>query len=175
MTKSGIFTGLFALLIGIFSPAFSQLRMHSPYSQDQINPDQTGFLLHDNGAADFIWASEWSEFTAQSCTHEIAIFVWYFKDGTKAYSRQGQLIADFGQSSGYLLTQKASTLEDGNGNKIQPLTKNNYPIKIELWIGDFEDAKRYTLQSRVDYRCISATSIEANRLYHFLECPEPGS
>lgn len=166
---------LFVLLIAALPLAYSQLRNHSPYDQDRINPEQTGFILHDNGTIDFLWASEWTEMTAQSHTDEVAILVWHFKDGTKAYSRQGELVADFGKSTAYLLAQKASTLEDANGKKIQPLTKTNYPIKVELWIGTVTEAKNYSPKSIVDYLCFSSADIELNRTYHFSDCPPAGS
>jgi hypothetical protein len=75
---------LLMFLIAALPSAYSQLRMHSPYDQDRINPGQTGFILHGNGMVDFLWASEWTEMTAQSFSDETAIFVWHFKDGTKA-------------------------------------------------------------------------------------------
>jgi hypothetical protein len=166
---------LFVFLIAALPPAYSQLRMHSSYDQDRINPEQTGFVLHDNGTIDFLWASEWTEMTAQSCNDEIALFVWHFKDGTKAYSKQGDLVADIGKNTAYLLKQKASTLEDISGNKIQPLTKNNYPIKVELWLGTVTEAKNYLPKSMVDYLCFPSSEIEINRTYHFSECPQAGS
>jgi hypothetical protein len=162
---------LLIILVAAFSPAYSQLRMHSPYEQDRINPDQTGFILHDDGTADFLWASEWTELTAQSCSDEVALFVWYFKDGTKAYTRHRDYITDFGKNSGYLLAQKSSSLEDARGNNIRPLTKNNFPIKVELWIGEAGETKEYSLKAIVDYLCLSASSIEPNRTYHFSDCP----
>jgi hypothetical protein len=162
---------LLVFMITALPLAHSQLRNHSPYDQDRINPEQTGFVLHDNGTVDFQWTSEWTETTAQSCNDEVAIFVWHFKDGTKAYSRQGELVADFGKSISYLLAQKSSTLEDASGNKIQPLTKNNYPIKVELWIGTVTEAKNYSPKSRVDYLCFPGSVIEPNHTYHFSECP----
>ena len=108
---------LLIILIAALPLAYSQLRNHSPYDQDRINPEQTGFILHDNGTVDFQWTSEWTEMTAQSCNDEAAIFIWHLKDGTKAYSRQGELVADFGKSTAYLLAQKSSTLEDASGKK----------------------------------------------------------
>jgi hypothetical protein len=166
---------LFVFLIAAHPLAYSQLRNLSPYDQDRINPDQTGFILHDNGTADFLWASEWTQMTAQSHNDEAAIFVWHFKDGTKAYSRQGELVADFGKGTAYLLAQKASTLEDANGNKIQPLTKTNYPTKVELWIGTVTEAKSYSPNSMVDYLCFPSSNIEPNHTYHFSDCPQAGS
>jgi hypothetical protein len=159
------------LLFNTVSPAISQLRMHSPYEQDRINPDQTGYILHDDGTADFLWASEWTELTAQSCTHEVALFVWHFKDGTKAYTRHRDYLTDFGKNSGYLLAQKSSALEDARGNSIRPLTKNNFPIKVELWIAEVGETKEYSLKAIVDYLCLTSSSIEPNRTYHFSDCP----
>jgi hypothetical protein len=166
---------LLVFLIAALPLSYSQLRMHSPYDQDRINPNQTGFTLHENGTVDFLWASEWTETTAQSCIDEVAIFVWHFKDGTKAYSRQGELVADFGQNAAYLLAQKSSKLEDVSGNKIQPLTKTNHPVKVELWIGSVTEAKNYSLKSLVDYACFALSDIESNQTYHFSECPQAGS
>jgi hypothetical protein len=165
---------LLVFLITALPLAYSQLRMHSPYEQDRINPDQTGFTLHDNGTVDFQWTSEWTEMTAQSYNDEIAIFVWHFKDGTKAYSRQGELVADFGKNTAYLLTQKASALEDASSNKIQPLTKTNFPTKVELWIGSITESKTYAPKSMVDYLCFPSSEIEPNHTYHFSDCPQAG-
>lgn len=162
---------LLIFLLTAIPPAIAQLRMHSPYDQDRINPELTRFTLHDSNGAEFEWTSEWTEMTAQSCTDEAAIFIWHFKDGTKAYSRQGDLVTDFGKNQAYKLSQKSSDLEDENHNRIQPLTKTNFPIKIELWVGTTGEATGYSPKARIDYLCLETKEIEADRTYHFTDCP----
>lgn len=163
---------LLAFLASVMPPAISQLRMHSPYDHDRIHPEQTGFVLHESGTAEFSWTSEWTQMTAQACTDEVAIFIWHFKDGTRAYSRQGEFISDFGKHSGYLLTQKSGHLEDVHHNRIQPLTQSNYPVKVELWAGEAGKDKGFVPKAVVDYVCFDAAAIEYNQPYHFANCPD---
>ena len=66
-----------AVLLGAAAPSgFSQLRNLSEYSQDCIHPDKTYFVLHDTGAADFGWASEWTHTTANAFPDKAAILLW---------------------------------------------------------------------------------------------------
>jgi hypothetical protein len=162
---------LLILLMGSLSPfASSQLRNLSEFSQDRINNEQTYFVLRDTGEADFAWASEWTHVTAYANDDKFAILVWHFKDGTKAYSQQGVGIGDLGKNSGYLLTDKSRNLEDIHRKKIQPLTRDNYPLRIELWIGGIDDSTGYSPEALGDAACFKASNIEYNISYHFSSC-----
>ncbi len=153
-------------------PGFSQLRTISEYSHDRINPDKTYFVFHDTDSVEFAWASEWTHITAQSNLESAAIFLWHFKDGSVAYSLQSECVGDIGKNARYLLTGKSSKLEDVHRKPIQPLTRNNYPVKVELWIGKVEDSTGYTLEALGDMGCFAEPSIEPNRSYHFSACPD---
>ncbi len=163
-----------AFLVFLLSAAsfsgFSQLRNLSDYLKDCINTSQTYFVLHETGTADFGWASEWTTGTVNTYVDKAAMFLWYFKDGSIAYSQQGEYVGDAGMYTGYLLTGKASGLEDASRKKIQPLSRTNYPVKIELWIGETKNKTVFTPQMRVDALCFDAQSIEYNRTYHFSNC-----
>ncbi len=161
---------LLFLMIAMRPSANSQLRNMSEYSQDRINLDKTYFVLHDNGAAEFVWASEWTHDTANAYDGKSAIFVWHFADGSKAYSQQGEGIGMIGRNAGFLLTDKASSLEDIHRNKIQPLTRSNFPVKVELWIGEIAEATGYKPENQGDEACLDASSIEYNKPYHFSDC-----
>jgi hypothetical protein len=161
---------LISLLIVMSSSSVSQLRNISEYSQDRINTDLTCFVLHDTVAAEFVWASEWTHMTVNANESKSAIFVWHFKDGSKAYSQQGEGIDAIGKSSGFLLTNKAANLEDIQRRKIQPLTRNNYPVKVELWIGEIEDSTGYKPEAMGDEACFNSQGIEYNTLYYFSNC-----
>jgi hypothetical protein len=162
---------LLMLLVGILSPfAISQLRNLSEYSRDCINTAQTHFVLHDTGAAEFGWASEWTHTTANANDGKSAIFIWHFKDGSKAYSEQGDGIGEIGKNSSYLLTNASSNLEDIHRKKIQPLTLNNYPVKVELWIGEIGNSAGYSPEILGDEACFKASSIEYNTSYKFSSC-----
>jgi hypothetical protein len=161
----------FAFLLNVAIPSgFPQLRNLSEYSQDRINTDKTYFMLQEKDAADFVWASEWSHVTANAYPEKMAMFLWHFKDGSKAYSQQGDLIGDLGQMTGYLLTNQSANLEDVRRKKIQPLSRSNYPVKLELWIGVVENSTGFTQEMLVDAACFDANSIEYNRPYHFANC-----
>jgi hypothetical protein len=162
---------LLSFLIGIFPSAFSQLRNLSEYTQDCINKDKTYFTLNDKGAAEFGWASEWTHVTANAEEGKAAIFIWHFKDGSKAYSLQAEDIGDIGKNAGYLLSMKSANLEDSHRKKIQPLTRDNYPVKVELWIGEINDSAGFSPETLGDAVCFVAPSIEFNRSYHFSDCP----
>jgi hypothetical protein len=163
---------LFLVLLSVLAPSgFSQLRNLSEYTQDRINPTKTYFVLHETGSAEFVWSSEWTHTTANALDGKSAIFVWQFKDGSKAYSQQGVGIGEIGKSSGYLLTDKSADLEDIHRKKIQPLTLNNYPVKVELWIGGIGDSEGYSLEIHGDDACVQTPSIKYNIPYSFSECP----
>jgi hypothetical protein len=159
-----------AFLLNLAGPAgFCQLRYPSPYSADQINTDQTSFILKDSETATFRWVSEWTQMTVQNYEEKDAIFVWHFKDGTKAFSAYGQKIGDSGNIVSYLLTGESAKLESAGREKVQPLTLANFPVKVELWIGDAGNA-RFEPGTLIDAACSSAQSIEYGRAYHFVSC-----
>jgi hypothetical protein len=149
---------------------FPQLRNISEYTQDRINPEKTYFVLHDNGDAEFGWTSEWTQMTALALDGKSAIMIWHFKDGSKAYSQQGEGIGYIGMNSGYLLTNKASTLEDIHHKKIQPLTRDNYPVKVELWIGEIGDSTGFSPEKEGDEVCFESPAIKYNVSYSFSNC-----
>jgi hypothetical protein len=160
-----------AALLSAASPSgFSQLRNLSEYSQDCIHSDKTYFVLRDTGTADFVWASEWTHTTANAYPDKKAIFLWKFKDGSKAYSRQGDLIGDLGQATGYLVTDQSANLEDVHRKKIQPVTISNYPVQVELWIGEIDDSTGYAPETLVDQVCFDAQRIQLNESNHFSKC-----
>ncbi len=160
-----------ALVLNATIPAgFAQLRNISEYSQDRINTGKTCFSLKDNDAAEFVWASEWTHNSAYAFPEKAIMFIWHFKDGSRAYARQGDLLGDAGQSTGYLLTNQSANLEDANRKKIQPMSRTNYPVKIELYLGEIGDSAGYSPETLVDTACFNAQSIEIGRSYHFADC-----
>jgi len=160
-----------AVMLSAAGPySFAQLRNLSEYSQDCIHPDKTYFLLNDAGAADFGWTSEWTHTTANALPDKAAMFIWTFKDGSKAYSRQGDLIGDLGQATGYLVSDHAANLEDVHRKKIQPMTLANYPVVLELWIGEIDDSTGYAPETLVDRICFDAQRIQLNTPNHFSKC-----
>ena len=161
---------LVVLLNAAGSFGFAQLRNNSSYEKDRINTEQTRFTLHEANAADFVWASEWTHYTAYDYPEKVIIFLWHFKDGSKAYSRQGDVLDEAGKGSAYLMTEKSSTLEDKNRKKIQPMTRTNYPVKVELWLGKAEVQTGYETEILVDTACFDAPSVEYNRAYSFSAC-----
>lgn len=166
--KRGI---LFALLMScMMAHASAQLRNFSEYNQDRINIDKTYFVLHDSGDAEYTWTSEWTHSTAYAADGKSAILVWHFKDGKKAYSQQGEGIGEFGKTTGYLISDTSGDLQDVNGNRIQPLSLDNYPVKIELWIGEVEAAAGYKPEAKGDEACFEEPVIAYNNSYHFSYC-----
>ena len=161
---------LAVLLSAAGSSGFSQLRNLSEYSQDCIQSDKTYFVLHDTGNADFGWASKWTHTTANAYPDKAAMFLWKFKDGSKAYAQQGDLIGDLGQATGYLITEHAENLEDVHRKKIQPMTASNYPVEVELWIGEIGDSAGFAPEILVDKACFDAPRIELNQAYYSSEC-----
>jgi hypothetical protein len=152
---------------------FAQLRNISEYSHDRLNPDKTYFILHDSGEAEFGWASEWTAETTLACEGKSAMLLWHFKDGMKAYSQVAEDVGNIGKNMGFLIAAKSSNLEDVHRKKIQPLIRNNYPVKVELWIGKIEDAAGFAPEILGDTVCLNAPSIEYKRSYHFSGCPHP--
>jgi hypothetical protein len=151
--------------------AFAQLWNLSEYFKDRINTEQTYFILHDAGTAEFGWASEWTNDTVMNNEHKSAMFLWHFKDGTTACSLQQEFIGDIGKNAGFLVTGKASHLEDIHRKQIQLLSLDNYPLKIELWIGKMEDSEGYSPELKGEELCFGAQSIESNHKYYFSACP----
>jgi hypothetical protein len=158
------------LLTAAVSAGISQLRNNSEYFQDRINIEQTYFVLRDTGAADFAWASEWTNTTVQNNEDKSAMFLWHFKDGTTAYSLQAEYIGDIGKNAGFLLSNQASNLEDIHRKPIQPLTRGNYPVKVELWVGEIADSTGFSPELMGEAVCLDAQSIEPNRKYRFSSC-----
>jgi hypothetical protein len=166
-------TFFFILMMGSLCPAaISQLRNISEYTQDRIHTAQTYFILRDKGEAEYGWASEWTTSTAYDADGKSIILVWHFKDGSKAYSQQGEGIGELGKTKGYLLTNKSANLEDIHRKKIQPMTRDNYPVKIELWIGEIGDSAGYAPEVMGDKACFNAPSIGYNSPNHFSSCQD---
>jgi len=161
-----------AVLWSAASPSgFSQLRNLSDYTEDRIQISQTSFVLHDKDIAEFQWASEWTHTTAYAYPDKTAIYLWKFKDGSKAYSHQGDfLIGDLGKATGYLITGQSANLEDVHGKKIQPMTVANYPVEFELWIGEIDDSTGYAPEMLLDRVCFEPQSIQLNSPQHFSRC-----
>jgi len=166
---------LILLISGPILYASAQLRNMSQYSRDRINTEQTGFVLHNTGEAEYVWVSEWTHMTAYAAADKAAILVWHFKDGTKAYSQQGEGVGEFGKTTGYLITDKAAELEDVHRRKIQPLSRGNFPVKIELWIGEIDGSTGYLLQEKGDEACFEADAVEYDTPYHFTSCLKAGA
>jgi hypothetical protein len=160
--------GIALLLIGINPSSFCQLRNISPYSEDRINTDKTYFMLKDATTASFAWSSEWTQGTVQDFAEKHPLFVWHFKDGSKAYSLHGGYFGDLGQGVPYMLTNEAGNLESAKKDKIQPLTSTNFPVRVELWIG--EDQPDFKPETRVDAACFEGQKIESGRVYYFSDC-----
>ncbi len=160
------------VLLSMASPSgFAQLRNLSEYSHDCINVDQTVFVLREKDTAEFHWASEWTHTTAYAQPEKEAIFAWKFKDGSKAYSNQGDFIlGDLGKATGYLIIGKSANLEDINGKKIQPLTSANYPVELELWIGEIDGSTGYKPEHLLDKVCFEGSSISPDEPNHFSRC-----
>jgi hypothetical protein len=177
--KAMRFLRLFAFMLflsNIPSPlGFCQLRNFSEYTVDRINTKLTQFSLHDSSNPEFIWASEWTFETATFGDGKSAIFIWYFKDGSKAYSQQGEGIGEIGKNGGYLLSNTASNLEDIHRKKIQPLTLDNYPVKVELWVGEIGDSTGYSPEIKGDEACFNAPGINYKISYYFSACPSSKS
>jgi hypothetical protein len=161
---------LLALCFMIARPAaFSQLRNTSEYSQDRINTEETFFVLHDQGAADFGWASEWTMYSSIDYEEKCAMLMWHFKDGSKGYAMQAKDIGETGRGIGYFISGKSSNLQDVNRKPIQPMTRSNYPVKLELWIGEIGETG-FSPKVLIDTACFDGQAIQPNRAYHFSAC-----
>lgn len=158
------------VLYAVPLPCFAQLWNASEYLYDRINIEQTYFVIHDSGVAEFGWASEWSNDTVRIYQDRSAIFLWHFKNGMVAYSLQEQFLGDIGKNKGFLLAVKSENLEDIHRKQIQPLTRENYPVRVELWIGDLEDSSGYSPELLGETVCLDAQNIELNRKYYFYSC-----
>ncbi|MDM7995584.1 MAG: hypothetical protein QUT30_07875 [Acidobacteriota bacterium] len=150
---------------------FAQLRYDSDYSVDRVNTEQTSFLLKDSGAAEYHCASEWTTLTVQTNLTRTVFFIWHFKDGTKGFARQVEYVGDIGVRTEFLMTHSFADLEDQKGKKIQPMTRDNYPESVEIWLGEYEAASGYTPEILIDKVCLDAQTIEFNLPYHFKSCP----
>ena len=164
---------VFSLLLCAASPTvYCQLRYPSSYLEDRINTEQTLFTLKDENKAVFRWASEWTDSSAYGYSDKSAIFVWHFKDGSVAYSRQGKYIGDAGKLTDYLICEESSNLESLRHNTIQPLSPTNFPVKVELWAGEAEDSGPFKPETLIHSVCLDprVQAIEYNRPYRFSDC-----
>ena len=163
-------TALVAFWFMVAGPAaFPQLRNASEYSQDRINTDGTYFVLRDEGAAEFGWASEWTMYSSMDYSEKCAMLVWHFREGSKGYAMQAEDIGETGRGIGYFISGKSSDLQDANRRPIQPMTRSNHPVKVELWIGEMAETG-FSPKLLVDTACFDAKAIEPNRVYHFSPC-----
>jgi hypothetical protein len=161
----------FALLLcAVCPPVLSQLRYSSEYTQDRINTDQTSFMLQNSGTAEYHCASEWTTATVQGYLNDTAVFQWHFRDGAKAFARQVEYVGDIGKLTEFLTVNKTSDLEDKQGKKIQPMTRDNPPVRVELWIGDFDSSAGYSTGILIDKACFDGQTIEYSQSYHFAPC-----
>jgi len=163
---------LFSFLIHMAGYAgFSQWRSPSEYNRDGINLENTYFVLYESNEAAYGWASQWTQSTARTYEDKTAFFRWHFKDGSVAYTRQGKLIGDIGMITKYLLTDEAETLTDNMGNSLQPMTPDNYPVKIELWMGTPDKPSDLKPEILVDVVCNDQQDIQYGYAYYFFGCP----
>jgi len=147
------------------------LRYNSDYSVDRINLEETCFLLRDSGAAEYRCASEWTTLTVQTNLTRAVFFVWHFKDGTKGFARQAEYAGDIGVRTEFFMTHSFTDLEDQKGKKLQPLSRDNYPVRVEVWLGESEAASGYIPEIPIDKACLDVQTIEFNRPYYFKVCP----
>jgi hypothetical protein len=151
------------------SSAFCQLRNASEYSQDRINTEKTYFVFRDTGAAEYGWVSEWTMYTSIDYEGKPVMLLWHFKDGSTAYALQAEDIGETGRGISYCITGKSSNLEDVRRKPVQPMNRQNYPVKLELWIGEFGETG-FTPKVLMDTVCFDQQSIEPNRTYNFSSC-----
>ena len=152
------------------SSGYPQLRYNSDYALDRVNPELTSFTLHDTGAAEYQCASEWTTLTVQTNLTKTAMFLWHFNDGTKAFARQVEYVGDIGARTDFLMVNQFSNLEDKLGKKVQPMTRENFPVKVEVWIGEFGESGGYSPEILVDKACFDLKSIEMNHPYSSKAC-----
>ena len=153
------------------SSGFAQLRYNSDFSVDRINTEQTSFTLHDSGAAEYSCASEGTWLSVQTNLTMTVLFVWHFKDGTKGFARQVEYVGDIGVLTEFLMIKSFSDLEDKQNKKIQPMTRENYPVRVEVWIGEYGEAAGYVPEIMIDQACFDAQPVDFNRPYPFKNCP----
>jgi hypothetical protein len=165
----GIISILF-LWIAAVPLANGQLRLPSEYYSDRINTEQTYFVLYDAQTAGFGYASEWTDATAYNFAAKNIILVWHFKDGTKAYSIMKHALGDLGQHTDYLVTEESENLLDRSYNPIQPLTLENFPVKLELWIGATGNQSGFKTEDLIDTVCFGESAIEYGYGYYFSPC-----
>ena len=158
------------LILTIGYSAFSQLRSPSEFNRDGINLENTYFVLYESGEASYGWASQWTQSTARTYEDKIAIFKWYFKDGSVAYARQGNQVGDIGMITKYLLTDETEKLKDIAGNDLQPMTLENYPARVELWMGEPDGPSGFKPEILVDAVCNDQESIRHGYAYYFSGC-----
>ncbi len=165
-----------ATLVLLFSaaglPGFCQLRNVSEYSRDRINTEGTYFVFRDTDGAEYGWVSEWTMYTSIDYEGKPAMLLWYFKDGSKAYARQAEDIGETGRGLSYCITGKSPKLEDDRRKPVQPMNGQNFPVKLELWIGELGETG-FTPKVLVDMACFDQQTIETNRKYYFSSC-KPG-
>jgi hypothetical protein len=160
-----------AWMTAVSAAGFCQLRLNSPYYEDRINTDHTYFVLYDSSSAYFVWTSEWTQPTVQRHYDKPAVFFWCFKDGTVAYSRQLERLEPVGKNLQYIQTSEAPDLLDARGNPTRPLTLENYPVKLELWITGATDDNPFSPLELIDTVCLGEQEIEYEYGYYFSECP----
>ena len=158
------------LILTIGYNGFSQLRSPSEFNRDGINLENTYFVLYESGEADYGWSSQWTQSTARTYEDKIAIFKWHFKDGSVAYARQGNQIGDIGMITKYLLTDETEKLKDIEGNDLQPMTLANYPVRVELWMGEPDGQSGFKPEILVDAVCNDQESIQHGYAYYFSGC-----
>jgi hypothetical protein len=158
------------LLNAFISAGFPQLRQPSEYMADRINLEHTYFVLYNSNEAGFGWGSEWTQTSSQNFEEKNALLLWHFKDGSIAYTRQGEYIGDFGMLRPYLMTEESKTLRDLHHNPIQPLTLENFPVKIELWTGEAGDPADFKPETLLDSVCLAEQKIEYGYAYYFFGC-----
>lgn len=164
---------LLVIIFALSYSGYSQLRSPSEYNQDGIDLENTYFALYESEGAYYGWASQWTQTTARTYEDRIAFFKWYFKDGTVAYTQQGAKIGDIGMITKYLLTEEAAKLKDVEGKDLQPMTLDNFPVKIELWIGASEEPEGFKPEILVDVACNKRQTIKNEYAYYFAGCGDP--
>ena len=132
------------------------------FPEDRIDTVNTTFAFGPN----FRWSSEWTSETVATHGDKNVMFLWHFKDGTVGYVFNGNHLSD-APLVGYRMSNAgASPLEDINRNSIQPLTLTNFPVKVELYLGESEFFTTYVPQILIDTVCFGGESIESGQVYH---------
>ena len=170
MRRSIGIISIFFILNAAVPLASGQLRLPSEYYSDRINIEQTYFVLYDAQTAGFGYSSEWTDATAYNFAAKNIILVWHFKDGSTAYSIMEHALGDLGQHTDYLVTEESGNLLDKSYRSIQPLTLENFPVKLELWIGAAEDQAGFNTEELIDTVCFGESAIEYGYGYYFSPC-----